>query len=319
MSTKKLIIPGGSGFLGRTMVKWFAPRGFDVVVLSRGSRQVTDAKVVGWDGKNLGPWAAELEGATAVVNMAGRSVNCRYNQKNRALMLSSRIDSTLAVGEAIAACENPPPVWMNSSTATIYKHRYDAPNDEASGLYGPEKEAKDTFSLEVANAWEDAFRRAYEENDLSATRGILLRSAMIFGAEPGGVYEALRHLVKRRLGGKMGHGEQFVSWQHEDDFCRAIEFLMGRQDAEGIYNLCAPNPLANREMMAAIRDALGVQFGLPASRWMLELGAFFMRTETELIVKSRRVIPARLLEEGFRFEHELLGGALAAIEKKLAG
>jgi len=206
---------------------------------------------------------------------------------------------------------------MNSSTATIYRHRYDAPNDEANGRYGPEREAKDKFSLEVANSWEEAFHRAYEENDLAGTRGILLRSAMIFGAEPGGVYHALRNLVKRRLGGRMGHGRQFVSWQHDHDFCRAIEFLMDREDAEGIYNLCAPNPLTNRAMMAALRKQLGVRLGLPAFKWMLEIGAFCMRTETELIVKSRRVIPTRLLDEGFKFKHEHLETALADIERRL--
>ena len=314
---KKLIIPGGSGFLGRTLVKWFGPQGYEVVILSRSEQEIPGARVVVWDAKTAGDWCAELEGAAAVINMAGRSVNCRYNTKNRALMLSSRIDSTLVLGEAIAGCEDPPGVWMNSSTATIYRHRYDAPNDEACGLYGHEKEAKDKFSLQVANSWEDAFNRAYGENDLRRTRGILLRSAMIFGAEPGGVYEALRKLVRLRLGGKMGHGRQFVSWQHEDDFCRAIEFLMERKESEGIYNLCAPNPLTNREMMAAMRRQLGVRLGLPAFKWMLEIGAIFMRTETELIVKSRRVIPTRLLEEGFSFEYEHLDSALADIEQAL--
>jgi uncharacterized protein (TIGR01777 family) len=316
MSAKKLIIPGGSGFLGRTLAKWFEPQGYDVVILSRSSQEIPATRVLVWDAKTLGPWAAELEDADVVVNMAGRSVNCRCNKKNRALMLSSRIDSTLVLGRAIAACQSPPRVWMNSSTATIYRHRYDAPNDEATGIYGPEKEAKDAFSLEVANSWEEAFRQAYRENDLGRTRGILLRSAMIFGAEPGGAYEALRNLVKLRLGGKMGHGRQYVSWQHEDDFCRAIEFLMERKDAEGIYNLCAPNPLTNRDMMAVMRKQFGVRVGLPAFKWMLEIGAFFMRTETELIVKSRRVVPARLLHEGFSFEHQHLETALAEIEKR---
>lgn len=321
MTRKKLVIPGGSGFLGRTLLRFFEARGFDVVILSRTPRRTPDelagARVVLWDAKTLGPWAAELEGATAVLNMAGRSVNCRYTEKNRAVMLDSRVDSTSILGRAIAGCQEPPRVWMNSSTATIYRHRYDAPNDEATGLYGPDKEPKDAYSLVVATSWEEAFERAYRDNDLAQTRGIVLRSAIILGAEPGGVYEVLRKLVRGRLGGKAGHGRQYASWMHDGDFCRAIEFLMQQEGSKGIYNLCAPHPLPNKEMMGVMRKALGVGLGLPATKWMLEIGAFLGRTETELVVKSRRVVPTRLLEEGFAFDYPELAGALADIEGRL--
>ena len=315
MSTQTIIIPGGSGFLGRTLAKWFSHRGFQVVILSRNSAAIEGAEVVMWDGKNLAEWTEQLEGAKAVINLAGRSVNCRYNQKNRAAMMSSRVDSTLVLGQAIAACKHPPAVWLNSSTATIYRHRYDAANTEASGLYGPHKEAKDAYSLEVAHAWEDAFEKAFQDNDLSQTRGLVLRTAMVFGNEPGGVYETMRKLVAMGLGGRMGHGRQFVSWLHSDDFCGIIEWLIDDGSKGGIYNLVAPNPLPNREMMATLRNVLGVKIGLPAPRWMLELGALFLRTETELIVKSRRVEPERLLAEGYRFLFSDFSAAITNLEK----
>jgi uncharacterized protein (TIGR01777 family) len=268
-----------------------------------------------WDGRTRGDWCAELEGATAVINLAGRSVNCRYHEANRRQMIDSRVESTRILGEAIAAVQKPPQVWLNSSTATIYRHRYDASNTERDGLYGAEKEAKDAYSLEVAHAWEDAFEAAYRENDLSQTRGVLMRSAMVFGNEPGGVYETLRKLVRAGLGGKMSHGRQFVSWIHAEDFCRIIEWLLAKRDAEGIYNLTAPEPLPNREMMRILREENGRNFGLPAARWMLEVGAFFLRTEIELIVKSRRVVPERLLEEGYRFVYPTMEVAVEALEQ----
>lgn len=310
MNGEKIVLPGGSGFLGRTLTRWYVAQGCEVIIFSRNPSPIEGADVVAWDGKNPGDWMEQLEGARAVVNLAGRSVNCRYNENNRRLMMNSRVDSTLVLGQAIAACATPPRVWLNSSTATIYRHRYDAPNTETTGLYGAEKEAKDAFSLEVAHAWEDAFTRAYAENDLQQTRGIVMRTAMVFGNEPGGVYATMRRLVRMGLGGSMAGGKQFVSWLHATDFCRAIDWLITNPDAAGIYNLTAPNPLTNQQMMAALRKANGIPIGLPATRWMLEIGAFILRTETELIFKSRRVTPERLLKEGFTFEFDRLDGAL---------
>lgn len=189
------------------------------------------------------------------------------------------------------------------------------PNTESTGLYGSEKEAKDQFSLQVAHAWEDAFTEAYQQHNLGRTRGIILRTAMVFGNEPGGVYKTLRKLSKRGLGGTMGHGRQYVSWIHEEDFCRAIQWIIERTDCEGIYNLTAPHPLPNREMNSQLRQALGVPFGLPAAKWMLEIGAFFLRTETELIFKSRRVTPERLQAEGFEFHYGKFMEAIEALEE----
>ena len=242
-----------------------------------------------------------MNGADVVINLAGRSVNCRYHARNRAAILSSRVDSTRVLGEAIRNCDRPPRVWLQASTATIYAHRYDAPNDEITGLLGGhEPDAPDTwrFSIDVAQAWE----RACTEIETPQTRKILLRSAMTMSRDRGGVFDVLLALVRKGLGGTNGDGRQFVSWIHETDFVRAVQFLIDRDDLSGPVNLAAPNPLPNREFMAALRQAAGVRIGLPATRWMLEIGAFFLRTETELILKSRRVVPTRLIQAGFRFQ-----------------
>ena len=309
------MIPGGSGFLGRTLAKWFDAEGAEVIILSRSPQTIPHAQVLTWDAQTLGPWTSALEGASAVINLAGRSVNCRYSAANRKLMMESRTLSTAVLGEAIAQCQSPPAVWLNSSTATIYRHRYDAANTEKNGLYGAEKEAKDHYSLEVAHAWEDAFTHAYQDHSLAQTRGLLLRTAIVFGNEPGGAYGTLRNLTRLGLGGTMGHGRQYVSWIHEEDFCRALQWLIENPKAEGIYNLTAPHPLPNREMTSELRQAFGVPIGLPATKWMLEAGAFFLRTETELILKSRRVVPERLQEEGFQFRYSKFSAAIEALEK----
>lgn len=315
MNNMTIVIPGGSGFLGRTLTNWFHQQGAKIIILSRTPQTIPHAEVLIWDARSLDSWKEALENATAVINLTGRSVNCRYHDTNRRLMMESRTQSTAILGEAIAQCKHPPEVWLNSSTATIYRHRYDAPNTENTGLYGPEKEAKDQFSLQVAQSWEDSFTEVYQQYNLSHTRGIVLRTAMVFGNEPGGVYETLRKLTKRGLGGTMGHGRQYVSWIHEEDFCRAIQWFIENTDCKGTYNLTAPQPLPNREMTAQLRQTLGVPFGLPAAKWMLEIGAFFLRTETELIFKSRRVTPERLQEEGFEFHYPEFIAALKALEE----
>tara|TARA_B100000809_G_C14867317_1_gene434193 strand:- start:20 stop:721 length:702 start_codon:yes stop_codon:yes gene_type:complete len=228
-------------------------------------------------------------------------------------MINSRVLSTRVIGDAIKNCEKPPTVWMNASTATIYKHRFDQPNDEATGLYGPHPDAKDEYSLEIANAWENAF----ESVELPRTRKIILRAALVLGTEEGGVYKVLRRLVEFGLGGKMGTGKQLVSWIHIDDFCAIVDHLLHNQSSKGIYNLCSPYPLSNRDMMKAFRKELSKKIGLPAYKWMLEIGAFFLRTETELIIKSRYVVPGRLLEENFKFKFPQFEQAIHNIETQL--
>jgi len=310
MNNGRIVLPGGSGFLGRELTKWFEPRGCEIVVLSRSPAQCDFARAVGWDARTVGAWKAELEGATAVINLAGRSVNCRYHARNRQLMMDSRVESTRVLGEAIAQCEQPPPVWLNSSTATIYRHTYGPPHDEQ-GEIAATREAKDAYSIQVATAWERAFDEAVVPNEV---RKIALRTAMVFGNEPGGVYEVLRRLARLGLGGRMAHGRQYVSWIHATDFCRAIEWFIDHDTARGIYNVAAPIPLTNAEMMAAFRRVFRMPIGLPATRWMLEVGAFVLRTETELIIKSRRVVPTRMLDERFRFEFEEMEEAIRDLE-----
>ena len=297
----KVVIPGGSGQVGTVLARALHRDGHDVVVLSR-RPQARPWRVVAWDGASVGAWRREIDGCDVVVNLAGRSVNCRYTATNRAEILQSRVLSTRVVGQAIAAATRKPRVWLQASTATIYAHRYDAPNDEYSGILGgDERNAPDAwrFSIEVARAWECAF----EETVVDGTRKVALRSAMTLSPDPGGVFDALLGLARRGLGGRAGDGRQFMSWIHHEDFVAAVRWLIDRDDITGAVNVASPNPLPNETFMRTLREACGVPFGLPATQWMLEIGALFMRTETELILKSRRVVPARLLEHGFTFAY----------------
>jgi len=307
MSGQRVVLAGGSGFLGRTLARFLAARDYEVVILSRNPlRFELPGRQAHWDGRATSAWAEQLEGAQAVVNLAGRSVNCRYTEANRLAILDSRVEPTRVLGEAIGQCARPPRVWLNSSTATIYKHSFDRAMDQATGEIAATPEAKDAFSVEVALAWEAALERAHTPG----TRKVALRTAMVLGPGEGGVFRVLRRLVRFGLGGAMAGGRQFVSWVHEEDFCRTLQWLIDRDDLAGPVNVAAPRPVTNREMMRTFRRLCGVPIGLPATRWMLELGAFFLRTETELILKSRRVIPGRLTESGFAFRWARLEEAL---------
>ncbi len=306
----KIILAGGSGFLGNALAKKFLAQQCEVIVLTRSPRERTDGvKEIAWDAKSVGDWAKCLEGAEAVINLAGKSVDCRYTEKNRQAIIASRVDSTRAIGEAIARCQSPPRVWLNSSSATLYKHTFTTPMDEA-GETGATPAAKDAFSIEVIRQWE----RALDEARTPDTRKVALRITLVFGKD-GGVFPVLHRLARFGLGGKMGSGKQFVSWIHLEDFCRAVEWLIARDDLNGAINFAAPNPLPNREMAKLLRDAAGAPFGLPASEWMLEVGAFFIRTETELMLKSRYVVPGRLLASGFQFQFPELRSVLTDLLK----
>jgi uncharacterized protein (TIGR01777 family) len=285
--------------VGTILAQAFHADRHEVVVLSRRT-QVRPWRVVEWDGATIAAWTREIDGSDVVINLAGRTVNCRYNALNRRDILQSRVASTRAVGEAIARAERPPRLWLQAGTATIYAHTYDHANDERSGvLGGSESAVPDSwrFSIEVARAWE----RAFDEAVTPATRKVTLRSALTLSPDAGGVFDTLVGLVRRGLGGTAGDGRQFVSWIHYEDFVAAVRWLIARDDIEGAVNVAAPNPLPNAEFMRHLRQACGVWFGLPARKWMLEIGAAFMRTETELILKSRRVVPGKLLERGFTF------------------
>jgi len=293
----KIVIPGGSGQVGTVLARAFHADGHDVVVLSREPKP-RRWRVVRWDGATLGGWQAEIDGSDVVINLTGRSVNCRYSAANRREILESRVLSTRVVGQAIAEAVRPPRVWLQASTATIYAHCYDRPNDEHSGILGGHESGAPSswvFSIDVALAWE----RAFDEVRLARTRKVALRSAMTLSPDPGGAFDTLVGLARRGLGGSAGDGRQFMSWVHYQDFVAAVRWLIDRDDLDGVVNVASPNPLPNAEFMRLLREACGVSVGLPARGWLLELGAIFMRTETELILKSRRVVPARLLDAGF--------------------
>jgi len=296
----RIVLPGGSGQVGTILARYFQSQGHDVVVLARSTRPAP-WRIVQWDGTNSDRWTAELENADLVLNLTGRNVNCRYNDANRREIKESRTRTTRLLGEAISRLTHPPKIWMNASTATIYRHALDRPMDEATGeIGGNEPDAPSTwnFSIDVATSWEKEFFAA----NTPATRKIALRSAMVMSPDRDGIFDTLLRLVRFGLGGASGSGKQFVSWIHDQDFRRSIQCLMDHDDLDGAINIASPNPLPNAEFMAALRKAWGARIGLPASAWMLELGAVFLRTETELILKSRRVIPGRLLARGFRFD-----------------
>jgi uncharacterized protein len=295
----RIIIPGGSGQVGRILARHFHGQGHAVTVLSRNARPAP-WRTMAWDGLTPGAWVDELDESDVCVNLAGRSVNCRYGPENRRAITESRIRSTLLLNQVIASLKQPPRLWVNASTATIYRHALDRPMDEATGeLGGNEPGAPDTwnFSIDVAKRWEEAFFSL----PTPRTRKVAMRSAMTFSPDRGGVFDVLSGLVRRGLGGRQGPGTQYVSWIHEADFARAMELLIAREDLSGIVNLASPNPIRNDDFMRVLRDAWGIRIGLPAASWMVEIGAFLLRSESELILKSRRVVPGRLLDAGFEF------------------
>ena len=295
----KVVIPGGSGQVGHILASHFHARGDEVTVLSRRPRP-SPWHVIFWDGVNPGDWAAALEQSDVCINLAGRSVNCRYGQANRRSIYESRVRSTRLLNEVIASLPHAPRLWLNASTATIYRHALDRAMDEFTGEPGGhEPGAPDTwkFSIDVAKAWEAAFF----STPTPRTRKIAMRSALTLSPDRGGVFDVLLGLVRHGLGGRQGCGAQFVSWIHEFDFVRAVDWLIAHQDCEGIVNLASPNPIPNRKFMRVLRKAWGARAALPAPAWLLEIGIFLMRTESELVLKSRRVVPGRLLAAGFEF------------------
>jgi hypothetical protein len=305
----RIVIPGGSGHVGVLLAHYFQQRGHHVTVLTRGPFAAS-WNTVHWDGIHTGPWTEHLEGADVCINLAGRSVNCRYTRANREEIYRSRIETTQLLGDVIAGLAEPPKVWLNASTATIYRHALDQPPDrpmdEFTGELGgnemlnARRRVPETwnFAIRVAKAWEAAFAAAVTPR----TRKVALRSAIVMSPEPGGPFSLLLNLVRFSLGGAQGNGRQIVSWIHGSDFARAVALLIHDDRFEGPVNLAAPNPLPNRAFMASLREAWGMPNGIPAPTPLLELAALFLRTESELVLKSRNIVPARLLRAGFEFE-----------------
>lgn len=293
-----IVIAGGTGQVGEVLVRSLRSDGHQVVVLSR--RAHAAPGVIRWDGRTLGSWASEIDGADAVINLAGRSVDCRYDKTRLTEMLVSRIDSARVVGQAIEAASRPPRVWLQAATATIYSHRFDAPNDEATGVLGgdePDVPAYWRYSVEVAKAWE----RAQSDARTPRTRRVALRMAMLMSPTRGGTFDILYRLTRFGLGGAIAGGAQFMSWVHDRDFERAVLWLL-THDIEGPVNVSAPEPLPHREFMSALRKEARVPFGIPGSRALLEVATAIHGTDSELLLKSRRVVPGRLLAAGFRFD-----------------
>ncbi|GAA4113471.1 TIGR01777 family oxidoreductase [Aquimarina addita] len=300
---KKLIIAAGTGFLGNILIDHLKSKVETIVILTRGKSRIhKNIKYVQWDAKTIGLWAQELCGADALINMTGRSVDCRYHHKNKAMILSSRIESTAVLGKAISTCTTPPKVWLNSSTATIYRHSLDKEMDEISGEIGA------GFSVSVATSWENTFFSQQTPH----TRKVALRTSIVLGAS-GGALPPILTLVKLGFGGKQGNGNQKFSWIHEIDFARSIEFIINTTYIEGAINIVSPKPTTNAILMKTLRKVQRIPIGIPLPTFLIKIGARIIKTEAELVLKSRNVIPIRLIESGFQFQYPTLTNAIQQI------
>jgi len=288
---KKLLIAAGTGFLGKVLANHFKNKFDEIVILTRGKSQTIDGiKYVNWNARTFTGWEKELENATVLINLAGKSVDCRYTKGNKKEILWSRIESTKILNKAVLKCQNPPKHWLNSSTATIYRFSLDKQMDEIDGEIGND------FSINVALSWEKAFFKTETPNTLKTA----LRTSIVLGKN-GGAFIPLKTLAKIGFGGKQGKGNQFVSWIHEDDFAHAVDFII-EKEMSGMINIVSPTPIRNVDFMEKLRKAIGFPFGIPLNTFFLKIGSFLIRTETELVLKSRNVIPKRLLENGFEFK-----------------
>jgi len=297
---KKVILAGGSGFLGKCIIDHFKSN-TQIIVLTRGEpRNNENVQYVQWDGKTLGSWAKLFEGTDVLINLNGKSVDCRYTEQNKKLIYSTRLVTTEVLGKAIQQCENPPKLWINSSSATIYRHALDRPMDEETGDIGT------GFSVDVCQQWEKTFKSI----QTVSTRKVAIRTAIVLG-KGGGALTPLKNLAKLGVGGKQGPGNQYFSWIHERDFVNIIDFISEHDELTGELNVSNPNPITNEHFMRALRKAVGVPFGIPMTTWVLEFGAMLIGTETELVLKSRRVVPKRLLDAGYKFQFTTIEDALA--------
>ncbi|WP_316826427.1 TIGR01777 family oxidoreductase [Pedobacter miscanthi] len=306
MKYGKIVLAGGNGYLGNVLAKHFSSLANEVIILARKPKADNgNIKTLLWDGKTMGDWANNLSGTDLLVNLCGKNVNCRYTEKNKKEIFDSRLIPTRLLGEAIKEMENPPKLWINITSATIYRHAEDSPQDEFTGEIGA------GFSIEVCKAWENSFF----ENETPHTRKIALRMGIVLGLKDG-AFPRLLNLVKLGMGGKQANGEQYMSWIHEDDAARSMEWLLNHPEINGVVNCTAPNAVKNDVFMLSIRKAYGRNFGLPAPAWLLAIGAKIIGTETELILKSRWVKPVVLLNSGFEFKYGEVGEAMEALSGK---
>ena len=302
---KKIIIAAGTGFLGQVLTNHFKDQFEEIIILTRGKSQTRDGvKYVNWNARTFSGWENELENAAVLINLAGKSVDCRYTKENKKEILLSRIESTKILNKAVLNCQNPPKHWLNSSTATIYRFSLDKQMDEVDGEIGND------FSINVALSWEKAFFKTETPNTLKTA----LRTSIVLG-KSGGAFIPLKTLAKTGLGGKQGDGNQFVSWIHEEDFANAVDFII-QKEMTGVINVVSPEPIRNADFMQKLRKAIGFPFGIPMNVFLLKIGSFIIRTEAELILKSRNVIPKRLLENGFKFKFGNINDAFQNLIKK---
>nr|WP_246008801.1 TIGR01777 family oxidoreductase [Chryseobacterium lactis] len=285
----KIIIAGGTGFLGENLEQYFTQRGNQVYILTRQPKRENE---VYWDAKTIGDWKSILENADVLINLTGKSVDCRYHEKNKQEIYSSRIDSTRILQEAVDHCSEKPKIWLNASSATIYVHSEKHLNTEEDGVIG------DDFSMNICKNWEKEFFNVKNEG----IRKVALRTSIVLGNN-GGAFPKLKMITKLGLGGKQGRGNQMVSWIHIDDFCRAVDWIIAHDDIAGAINITAPEPLSNELMMKKLRKLMNIPFGLNAPVWQLEIASLFLNTETELLLKSRNVFPEKLLKTGFQFTY----------------
>ncbi len=290
----KIILSGGTGFTGKYLNDKFTALGYNVIIISR------QANHINWN--NEAAIINSLENAAMLINLAGKSVDCRYNTKNKKEIFDSRIDTTIKLGNALLQCKCPPPLWINSSTATIYRNAQDRAMTEENGEIGS------GFSVNVAINWEKVFFSF----KLPATRQVSLRMAIVLGKN-GGVVKPIKNLVRFGLGGKQGSGQQMFSWIHIQDLFGIIVFLQQHKNLSGIFNVASPNAVTNKALMHTFRQHLKIFFGLPLPTWLLKLGAVLIKTETELILKSRWVVPERLLLAGYKFKFNTIDVSLKDI------
>ncbi|MGY3212281.1 TIGR01777 family oxidoreductase [Mucilaginibacter sp. HD30] len=292
MRYKRIILAGGNGYMGGVFADHYKDLADEVIILSRQAKNSKDnIRTLVWDGKTEGAWVNELEGAELLINLCGKNVNCRYTKKNKAEIFTSRLLPTALLGKVIAKLANPPKLWINMSSATIYRHAEDRPQNEETGEIGY------GFSIDVCKSWEKTFFDTYTPH----TRKIALRMGIVLGGADG-AFPRLLNLVKLGMGGRQGSGEQYISWVHEQDAVACTEFLLTHDDITGAVNCTAPQPVKNKDFMSALRKAWGIPFGLPAPAWLLQIGLAIIGSEMELILKSRWVISKRLKDAGYQFQ-----------------